>query len=150
MPRQATEKAAGGDLRPPYAGTSVGIPETSTACSACHRSWAACMLSHSAAPLPQSLPNRTAVSGVTGCRPAKMSYSDCREIPISRAISAFGRFSAGITVFSRTMPGCVGARLKLRFVLRFMLGHLAASAIISSAHWFRLLPANLARKAARA
>src|SRR5882757_3678228 len=69
------------------------------------------MRSQKLAPLPQNRPRRTAISGETAERTARMECSICRETPSWRAASVTVRLSAGSTSSRRSAPGWTGAIL---------------------------------------
>lgn len=102
-----------------YVGISLISAES--ACSATQRSWAICMRNHNPGPLPQNLPRRTAISGVTARSPARILCRLCRLTDISRAARAIVTFIAGKVISRRMDPGCAGARFGLAIICSFQL-----------------------------
>src|SRR6476659_1242821 len=85
--------------------------------SACHRSCASCILIHKSGPLPQNLPSRRAISGVTAVVPASTRWRVCRVTPSALATLLTVIPSAGSTSSRNTSPGCAGHRPALRLAM---------------------------------
>src|SRR3954447_17908021 len=69
------------------------------------------MRSQKPAPLPQNRPRRSAISGETAERSARIECSIWRDTPSCRAVSATVRLSAGSTSSRRIAPGWTGSIL---------------------------------------
>lgn len=87
----------------------VEISDTSTMRSATAKSYPRCKFTQNLAPLPKSLPRRTAISAVTGRLSSRIAYNVCRDIRNAAAMAVlltttFGRISS-----RRISPGCTGS-----------------------------------------
>ena len=112
-PSRALSRLAGRTAVEPYAIRSSGliflIRFAAGLCSASHRSWASCMLSHTSGLVRRALDKRSAVSVVTLRLPLRISFRRWRAMP-SRLAKSCCVMPLSSRMIRNATPGCAGRR----------------------------------------